>query len=249
MLIAVDTTSVLEVNFCQVNRNKPGSFRVSNSSLFISKRSIFKGNTINLDIPIGTIDRLGTLYGSIGLDTSTGYLENCTFLVTGVTLSQSELRLSHTVFYKNMVQKIPDISSLYVGPGTINRIYTYKSLMRHGNNILKSNTTDFKKIAMKEHFIREINNINYNNLTAKETHFASSKFSVSKNSILFVHNPVNLFYSFYCSEGFIDSCSSLLQLKLITVLSQFFHNLVSTTAPVTDHPGIEPIYSTVETKD
>ena len=109
-----------------------------------------------------------------------GYLENCTFLVGGVTLIKSQLRLSQTVFFKSMAQKIPDISSVYVAIKSINSIYTYKSLMRHGNNILKSNTTDFKKIAIKEQFIREVSKIYQNNLTAKETQFASSKISVSK---------------------------------------------------------------------
>ena len=174
--ISIDTASVFEMNFCQVNRNKAGAFCTSNSSLFISRSSVFKGNT-----PMGTIQTPGTLCTSIELYNSMGYLENCTFLVESITFTESELRLSHTVFLQNVVQKVVEIRSVNFMHTFINRLYTYKSLMRHGNKILKSNATDFKQIAIKAHFIREINGNYQNNFTVTETQFSSSKFSVSKS--------------------------------------------------------------------
>ena len=255
--IAVDTNSVLEVSFCQVNRNKGGAFSASNNSLFISKSSIFNANTDDIGKTFRTIYRFGTSYVSIVLDNSTGYLENCTFLVGDVSFSKSELRLSHTVFLQNMVQKVIEISSYNFMHHFINRLYTYKNLMRHGNKILRSNATDFKQIAIKEYFIIKINNLPFQSkLAAKETQFASSKFSVPRFFSFCMqpfHITFNLFnllnFSIYHRfEGLIVSSLSLLQLKVITVLSQFYPNHVSTTAPVTVHPGIEPTYSTVETK-
>ena len=170
--MTMDATS-LEMSFSQVNKNKVGAFCAINSSLFISKSSFFKENRNNLGL---------ITIGTISLDSSTGYLENCTFLVGdqdigAVTFTTSELRLSNTVLLQNIVQKVANINIIGIRAKFINRIYTYKSLMRHGNKLLKSDATNFKQIAIKEHFIHEMNNNIYkSSLKTEETQFASSEF-------------------------------------------------------------------------
>ena len=171
--MTIDATS-LEISFSQVNKNKVGAFCVINSSLFISKSSFFKENRNDLGLYL-TI-------GTISLGSSMGYLENCTFLlgdhrIGAVSLTTSELRLPNTVMLQNIVQIVTDINIVSVRNKFINRIYTYKSLMRHGNKLLKSDTTNFKQIAIKEDFIFELNkNIHQSSLATKETQFASSEF-------------------------------------------------------------------------
>ena len=66
-----------------------------------------------------------------------------------------------------------------------NRIYTYKSQMKHGNVTLKSDTSNYKQIAMKEHFLQDFPETNLAYLFIEESEFASSEF---QNSFIFVHN-------------------------------------------------------------
>ena len=53
---------------------------------------------------------------------------------------------------------------------------------------LKSDTSNYKQIAIKEHFLQKFTETNLVYLFIEETQFASSEFSVLK-FIFFVHNP------------------------------------------------------------
>ena len=175
-------SSVFEISFSQLNKNKAGALYAFNGSLLILKSSFFKENTVHFGGSIGLIIGTGQQPESIGLYGSIGYIENCTFIgnqglhAGAITISASDLRLSHTIFLQNMVQQVAEINS-YGVMTKFNRIYTYKSFMRHGNRTLKSSITDFKQIAIKEHFINEIYGVNMGGkLTIEEIQFASSKF-------------------------------------------------------------------------
>ena len=167
--ILAKPTVVLEINLSQIHRNyanKAGAFCAFNNSLLIFKNSIFKENT-------GYTDR------SIALYSSTGYLENCTLIGNhgAISIKTSELRLSNTVFSQNMSKgDVADIDSKTALTKLINRIYTYQSLMKHGNITLKSNATNFKQIAMENHFLKETTIIQkQSNLATEETQFASGE--------------------------------------------------------------------------
>ena len=155
--------SVLEMSLSKVHRNNanymPEAIRATKNSLFIFKSSLFKENT-----------------GLINLRNSTGYLENCTLIanqkqnVGTISLRKSQLQLSNTILEQNMEQDGPSIESDSYPATFINRLHTYKCQMKRGNMMLKSNATNFKQIAIKEHFLRE-----FSSLATKETQFASSE--------------------------------------------------------------------------
>ena len=190
--LSMHVSSVLEISFSQVNRNKTGALCAFNSSLLILKNSLFKENTAHLgqSVFIGTGQQQPA---SISLYSSTGYIENCTFIgnqglyAGAISISTSDLRLSHARFLQNMVQQVADININAASSTFLNRIFTYRCLMRHRNKTLKSNATNFKQIAIKEHFINEIYSFHLkSNLAIEETQFASSKFLCS-NFCLFVY--------------------------------------------------------------
>ena len=172
--------SLLEIILSQIEGNVAsswaGSFCAFGNSLLILKHSLLKGN-------------IGEYAGSLVLYSSNGYLENCTLLGnTGmypgaIFILRSELRLSHSVLWKNMAQNSStDMSDLTTFPSElsafINRLYTYNSLIRHGSKVLNSSATNFKQIAIEEHFLRERF---MKNSVIEETQFASSE------SILILH--------------------------------------------------------------
>ena len=76
------------------------------------------------------------------------------------------LRLSNTVFVQNMALEAVDIDNKF---GFINKVYTYRSIFKHKNITLKSNSRNFKRIASMENFLQ---GTSY--LTTDETQFASS---------------------------------------------------------------------------
>ena len=170
--MAADAALILEISLSQIHKNyasnKAGAFCVHNNSLLILKSSSFKENAGNSD-------------GSIALYASTGYLENCTLIGYhgAITIKTSELILSNTVFLQNISKgDVADIDSKTARVTFINRIYTYQSLMKHGNIMLKSNTTNFKQIAMEKHFLKEttiIHKQSISNLATEETQFASGE--------------------------------------------------------------------------
>ena len=185
-MMFISILSVFEISFCQIQENNAiilaRALCVINSS-FILKSSFFKGNTISFGRSIGKISNADYLTPSICLISSVAYLENCTLIgnqqITA-RVSTSELRLSKTVFLQNMTQYGVDID---IDPSIskfINRIYTYKSLMKHGNMTLKSDTSDYKEIAVKEHFLQDFPQTNLAYLLTEETQYASSEFHLSK---------------------------------------------------------------------
>ena len=161
----LESSSRLEISFSKTYRNsanqKVQALCALDNSLFIFKSSLFKGNT-----------------GLINLHTSAGYLENCTLIgnqrqnVVAISIFISELSLSNTVLEQNIEQDGAVIESATDLTTLINRLYTYRCLMKHGNIMLKSNATNFKKTAIKEHFIEEFPE---NSLATEETQFASSE--------------------------------------------------------------------------
>ena len=94
-VVLIDGASVLKISFSQVNRSNAGgpsgAICAFNNSLFIATTSSFQENN-------------GFLSGSLALENSTGYLDNCTFIrnqgiyVGAISFSFSELRLSNTIF-------------------------------------------------------------------------------------------------------------------------------------------------------
>ena len=107
--MVVEGTSVLEISFSQAHINNSnslvGAFCAFDNSLLVSKSSCFEGNTGNYE-------------GLLTLNSSTGYLENCTLIgnhgikANTIIFLTSELRLSNTViFLKYMGQYI--ISSIF----------------------------------------------------------------------------------------------------------------------------------------
>ena len=163
----LDSASVLEISFSKTYRNNANlngqTLCAMNYSLFISTSSLFKGNT-----------------GLIYLYNSTGYLENCTLIVNkrrkarirSIHIFTSELNFSNTIFEQNMEQHGIGIESGSSITSFINRLRTYRCLMKHGSIMLKSNVTNFKQIAIKEHFLEEYP---AGNLATEETQFASSE--------------------------------------------------------------------------
>ena len=168
------SASVLEMSLSEAHGNEANQYALcaKKNSLFIFKSSLFKGNT-----------------GLINLDNSTGYLENCTLIVNKkqnhgtIFLRKSELQLSNTILEQNMEQVSPSIESDSYPTMLVNRLHPYICQMKRGNITLKSNTTNFKQIAIKEHFLKELSS-----LVTKETQFASSEFFSLKISSFFVHN-------------------------------------------------------------
>ena len=182
-MMFISILSVLEISFCQIQEHSAiilaRALCVVNSS-FILKSSFFKGNTISFGRSIGMINNADYLTPSIYLISSVAYLENCTLIGNqGITVrvSTSELRLSKTVFLQNMKQDGVDIDIYTSISKFINRIYTYKCLMKRGNITLKSDRSNYKQIAIKEHFLQKFPG---SILLTEETQFASSEFSVSK---------------------------------------------------------------------
>ena len=222
--------SVLEISFSKVDWNRAsgssGSFCAFNNSLFISTTTSFRRN-------------MGYLGGSIIVQNSSGYLENCTLWnIQGIykgeiTISNAELRLSNTEF----VHSVVDIESDTSRDKFINKIYTYKCLFEHNNMTLISNSTNFKDIALKEGFLKDTSLRKENNFVTKETEFASGEFFLAK--------PV-LIVLFHCYFRVLV-VGMFVPLKIINVSFQFYPNHVFTNVPATGHPGIEPTYSTVET--
>ena len=229
--------AILEINLSQVESNiatmaSAGAFIAIQNSLLILKYSLIKGNK-------------GIDTGSLHMYNSTGYLEHCTFLgnrgkYTGaITVLRSELRLSNVVLLQNMAQNdstdIFDVTTIPSDPSVfINRIYTYKSLMKHGTKILNSNITNFKQIAIEDHFLQERP---MKSSVIEETQFASSK------PILILFNTI---WSFLVS---IIVLPSHLSHNIKSVFyCQFYYSHASTTVPATVHPGIESTYSTVDTR-
>ena len=168
-----DATSILEINHSQVEWNKAlidsGALCVFKNSLLISTTSSFRRN-------------MGYFDGSLFVQNSTGYLENCTFIENqgtyagAITISiYAELRLSNTKFLNNMAQDWPSIDSRTYINKFINKLYTYRSKFSHDNKTLKSNSINFKEKAIKEGFLKESSYYDQNNLATEETHFASSK--------------------------------------------------------------------------
>ena len=175
----IECTSILKISFSQAHINSSvslaGAFCAFDNSLLVSKSSRFEGNR-------GNYERLLTL------NSSTGYLENCTLIgnhgikaTAIITFVTSELRLSHTaVFLKYMRQQVVAMQSLLYITKFLNRLYTYESLMKHGNVTLKTDTNNFKQIAIRDNYLREGGPNFPNTLTTEETQFASSEFSVPK---------------------------------------------------------------------
>ena len=164
--------SVLEISFSKVDWNRAsgnsGSFCAFNNSLFISTTTSFRRN-------------MGYLGGSIIVQNSTGYLENCILWnIQGIykgeiTISNAELRLSNTEFVHSV-----DIESDTSRDKFINKLYTYKCLFEHDNITLNSNSTNFKEIALKEGFLKDTSLRKENNFVTKETEFASGKSFLAK---------------------------------------------------------------------
>ena len=181
-MMLIGSLSVVEISFCQIQENNAiilaRALCVVNSS-FILKSSFFKGKTISFGRSISMISNVDYLTPSIYLISSFAYLENCTLIGNqGITarISTSELRLSKTVFLQNMKQYGVDIDIYTSISKFINRIYTYKCLMKRGNMTLKSDRSKYKQIAIKEHFLQKFPG---SILLTEETQFASSEFSVS----------------------------------------------------------------------
>ena len=158
--VLIDVASVLETSFSQFKQNNAfnmaGVFCAFNNSLFVSQTSLFKENKRKRG-------------GSLIVQNSTGYLENGTFVKNQgpIILSMAVLRLSNTVFVQNMALEAVDIDNKF---GFINKLYTYRSLFKHKNITLKSNSRNFKHIASMKQFLQ---GTSY--LTTDETQFASSK--------------------------------------------------------------------------
>ena len=143
--VMLRSASVLEMSLSEAHGNEASHYALcaKKNSLFIFKSSLFKGNT-----------------GLIVLENSTGYLENCTLIanqkqnVATIFLRKSEWQLSNTILEQNMEQVSPTIESDSYPTMFINRLHTYKCQMKRGNIMLKSNATNFKQIAIKEHFLK-----------------------------------------------------------------------------------------------
>ena len=202
-MILIGSLSVIEISFCQIQENVANFLArtlCAYNSSFILKSSFFKGNTIYFGGSFGIIGSADYLAPSMYLVSSTGYLENCTLIENQrinagvITLSASELRLSKTVFLQNITEYSVVIDTDSVSK-FINRIYTYKSEMIHGNMNLKSDTSNYKQIAIKEHFLQKFTETNLVYLFIEETQFASSEFSVLKSISFFLFCiTFNLFY-------------------------------------------------------
>ena len=172
--VMLRSASVLEMSLSEAHGNEANQYALcaKKNSLFIFKSSLFKGNT-----------------GLIARENSTGYLENCTLIVNKkqnhgtIFLRKSELQLSNTILEQNMEQVSPSIESDSYPTMLVNRLHTFICQMKRGNITLKSNATNFKQIAIKEHFLKELSS-----LVTKETQFASSEFFSLKISSFFVHN-------------------------------------------------------------
>ena len=170
--VLIDGASVLKINFSQVDRSNAsgpsGALCAFNSSSSIVRTSSFQGNN-------------GFVSGSYALKNSIGYLDNCTFIrnrgiyVGAITFSFSELRLSNTVFLHNMAQSAGDISSDTGTDKFVNKMYSYRCVFKHDNITLKSNSTNFEKLALKEGFLKQSSLYEQTNFVAEETQFASSK--------------------------------------------------------------------------
>ena len=164
----MDDASVLEISLSKLHMNNVNqrgyALCAVNNSVFIFRSSIFTGNT--------------GYSGSINLLNSTGYLENCTLIgnrrqnIGTILISASQLSISSTILEQNVEKDGVDIDSDTTGDIFINKLYTYKCLIKHDNTMFKSNTTNFKQIAIKEHVLRKIS---ANNLATEETQFASGE--------------------------------------------------------------------------
>ena len=110
---------------------------------------------------------------------STVYLENCTVIPSAFgesIISNVDLKLSKTVFLRNMTQSAADIRILKINETNYTeRLYTYECEFIHGNRTLKSSVKNFKQIAIKEDFLHKINFYNQRNFETEETQYASSK--------------------------------------------------------------------------
>ena len=94
-----------------------------------------------------------------------------------IVIFRSDLRLSDTIIVRDMVTDAgtdaTDQTTFITKPTTfLSRLYTYKNLIKHGKNILRLDSTNFKQMLSKEHFLQELS---VGNLAIEETQFASSK--------------------------------------------------------------------------
>ena len=69
----------------------------------------------------------------------------------------AELRLSKTTLFQTAQQYVIHIEKVYEEPTTTRKfgqkLHTYKCLIKYGNKTLKSETANFKQIAVKEAII------------------------------------------------------------------------------------------------
>ena len=168
----IDTASVLQINHSKSNNNNGeseyGAFCIFNNSLFVAMDSSFTENT--------------GILGSIHMLGSTGYLEKCNLMgnygkiMGGIVISNVDLKLSKTVFVHSMIQYTADMEILKANERKFgDKLYTYQCEFKNHNKTLTSNVTNFKQIAIKEHFLYEINPYNRSIIDVEETQFASSK--------------------------------------------------------------------------
>ena len=168
--IWIDSNSVLELNGSQVVNNNAqyryGALLVSNNSLLVAFNSSFKGNTAYQD-------------SSLVIENSTAYLENCTFMEHfqtsyggTISLHAAILKIANTFFTHNI-----GYDMYYYGTKVhfINRLETYRCSFKHDNLSLKSNTTFFEQVAVRENIMNNASTPDQIHTAFQETPYASSK--------------------------------------------------------------------------
>ena len=169
--VLIDSSSVIEMSHSQIDRNYAGAgvgaFCVNNNSLSIVMNSSFIGNT-------------GYHTGSVAIDHSTGYLQNCILkgnqgtTAGAIVIASADLKLSNTVFFENKAQERGDIHYETKNGKFINKFHTYRCEFKHGNVTIRSDVPNFKQIADQKHFTGH-STIFSSGLEMTETQFASSK--------------------------------------------------------------------------
>ena len=148
--IFVGSGSVLIMSQSTVGKNNAlesfGALCIHNNSLFVVSNSHFKENN-------------GSTGASLTVTSSAVYLENCTLTQSRenkeviMLSSAAELRLSKTTVFQTTQQYAIHIGKVYDESMTKRkfdeRLHTYECWIKYGNKTLKSDTANFKQIAVK----------------------------------------------------------------------------------------------------
>ena len=171
----IGSDSTLKIRDSEINNNTAiehfGALCVHNNSVLVAINSFLKENS-------------GSTGASLAVTSSAAYLNNCTLIQNNednevIMFSLAELRLSKTFVLQAKQQYVIYSGEVYDVNMTNRKfgqkLQTYRCFVIWENITLKSDTTSFKQIAVKEQIIARFNTNISNTPQIAETQYASGE--------------------------------------------------------------------------